>query len=125
MPGRRAAYIAPIAILIAIFGMPAYAADSSGEEIARGHALVIARCSRCHAVERTGDSPYKPAPPFRTLHERYEVENLAEAFAEGITVPHKGVQQMPQFRLEPAEIDDLLAYLKSLEPPAAPTGRRQ
>jgi mono/diheme cytochrome c family protein len=49
------------------------------------------------------------------LHERYNVENLAEALAEGIVVGHTGRRQMPQFVLSPAEIDDLIAYLKSLE----------
>jgi mono/diheme cytochrome c family protein len=49
------------------------------------------------------------------LHERYDVEALAEALAEGMIVGHGGARQMPQFTLSPAEIDDLLAYLKSLE----------
>jgi uncharacterized protein (DUF433 family) len=51
------------------------------------------------------------APPFRTLHRRYPVETLAEGLAEGIRVAHP----MPEFRLEPKQIDDLIAYLKSLE----------
>ena len=77
-----------------------------------------AHCSLCHAVGRTDVSSYAPAPPFRTLHERYNVENLAEAFAEGVVVAHKGPRQMPEFMLSPEEIDDLIAYLKSLERPA-------
>ena len=69
------------------------------------------------AVGRGGSSPYAPAPPFRTLHLKYDVVNLAEAFAEGIIVSHNGARQMPQFMLSPGEIDDLIAYLKSLELP--------
>ena len=34
------------------------------------------------------------APPFRALHERYPVENLSEALAEGIRTGHP---EMPQF----------------------------
>jgi 3-polyprenyl-4-hydroxybenzoate decarboxylase len=45
------------------------------------------------------------------LHRRYPIQNLAEAFAEGVRVAHP----MPEFRLEPNQIDDLIAYLKSLE----------
>ena len=67
---------------------------------------------RCHAVGRAGDSPLRIAPPFRTLHTRYPVENLAEALAEGITVGHPA---MPEFRLDPDQIDNLIAYLKTLE----------
>jgi mono/diheme cytochrome c family protein len=84
-------------------------------EIERGRAYAQRHCATCHAVGRTGTSPYDPAPPFRTLHERYDVEALAEALAEGIIVGHGGARQMPQFVLSPAEIDDLLAYLKWLE----------
>jgi mono/diheme cytochrome c family protein len=85
-------------------------------DVARGRAFVKANCSSCHAVGRVGHSPYRPAPPLRTLNRKYDVEGLAEAFAEGIIVGHKGERQMPEFVLEPGEIDDLIAYLKSLKP---------
>lgn len=71
-----------------------------------------ANCARCHAVARKDESPYPPAPPLRSLTARYDVDGLAEAFAEGIEVGHRGDQDMPVFQLTPAEIDDLLAYLK-------------
>jgi len=58
-------------------------------------------------------SPLAAAPPLRELHKRYPVENLAEAFAEGIVTGHPS---KPEFRLDTAQIDDLLANLKSLEP---------
>src|SRR5262245_34281569 len=92
-----------------------HAGPVSTKEIERGHAYAQLHCATCHAIGRTGSSPYSPAPPFRTLHERYDVEALAEALAEGMVVGHTGARQMPQFVLSPREIDDLLAYLKSLE----------
>ena len=85
-------------------------------DVARGRAFVKEHCSSCHAIGRTGRSPYRPAPAFRTLNAKYDVEGLAEAFAEGIVVGHKGDRQMPEFVLQPSEIDDLIAYLKSLAP---------
>ena len=88
--------------------------------VQRGQQFVDKNCATCHAVGFEGPSPYAPAPPFRTLHERYDVGDLAEAFAEGIIVPHKGGgREMPEFMLEPQQIDDLIAYLRSLEVPAA------
>ena len=84
-------------------------------DAARGRVLAEKNCSGCHAVGETDTSPYAPAPPLRTIHTKYDVEGLAEAFAEGIGVGHKGEKQMPEFVLTPAEIDDLLAYLDSLE----------
>jgi cytochrome c len=104
-------------------GSSAEAAPAGTARVARGAAFVQAHCSVCHAVGPTGASAYPPAPPFRTLHERYNVENLAEAFAEGVVVAHKGPVQMPEFMLSPEEVDDLIAYLKSLEPSAPPRTR--
>lgn len=95
---------------------PAFAAGN----VRTGRALVQMNCSTCHAVGRTGRSPYERAPPFRTLHERYDVSGLAEALAEGIVVGHTGARQMPRFVLEPDQIEDVIAYLKSLEPPQTP-----
>ena len=96
----------------------AHAAEPIAEpgDIDRGRAFVEEHCSSCHAVGRVGNSPYRPAPPLRTLNRKYDVEGLAEAFAEGIIVGHKGERQMPEFVLQPDEIDDLIAYLKSLKP---------
>jgi cytochrome c len=51
-------------------------------EAQKGLALVRANCARCHAIGKTGDSPFKPAPPFRTLHHRYPVESLEESLGE-------------------------------------------
>ena len=107
-----------VAAVAAVFLSSAAVAQSS-MEIERGRALVERYCATCHAVGRTGTSPYAPAPAFRTLHERYDVEALAEALAEGMVVGHNGARQMPIFRLDPPQIDDLLAYLKSLETPAS------
>jgi mono/diheme cytochrome c family protein len=61
------------------------------------------------------------------LPEKYDVDGLAEALAEGIIVGNTGVRQMPMFILSVDEIDDLIAYLKSLVPATlrkAPPGTR-
>jgi len=81
-------------------------------QVRQGRALAEANCASCHAIGRTGDSPFRAAPPLRTLHLRYPIDSIAESLAEGITTAHAG---MPQFRLEVEQIDDLLAYLKTLE----------
>jgi mono/diheme cytochrome c family protein len=80
--------------------------------IQRGQMFAQTNCSRCHAVGTVGESPLPKAPPFRTLHQRYPVEDLVEALAEGIRTAHPA---MPEFELNDAQIHDLIAYLKSLE----------
>jgi cytochrome c len=78
----------------------------------RGRTFALNNCARCHSIDKVTESPLKIAPPFRTLHKRYPIETLAEAFAEGIQTGHP---TMPEFRLEPDQIHDLLSYLKTLE----------
>ena len=88
----------------------AIAADSPQE---RGRALAEIRCARCYAIGAEGESPVGIAPPFRVLPQRYPVEHLAEALAEGIVVGHP---LMPVFTFDPPEIDALLTYIESLSP---------
>lgn len=78
----------------------------------RGYTFVKTNCSLCHAIGAVGGSPLPIAPPFRTLHLVYPVEDLEEALAEGIVTGHP---TMPVFTLDAAQVDDVIAYLKSLE----------
>ena len=78
----------------------------------RGKNFVVNNCSRCHAVDKVSPSPLKIAPPFRDLHKKYPIDSLQEALAEGIVTGHP---TMPQFRLEPDQVNDVLSYLKTLE----------
>lgn len=96
-------------LLTGLMGTVAAATDG---QVQRGKTFVAANCASCHAVGRVGASPLGEAPAFRDLHTKYPVEDLGEALAEGITTGHP---TMPEFRLEPDQITDVLAYLKSLE----------
>lgn len=78
----------------------------------RGLTFVRANCASCHSIDKVSLSPLKAAPPFRTLHRRYPVESLEEALAEGIVTGHPS---MPEFQLDPGQVADVIAYLKSLE----------
>ncbi|KRR14668.1 cytochrome C [Bradyrhizobium jicamae] len=89
--------------------MPAAAASPQEQ---RGKTFALNNCARCHSIDKVSPSPLKIAPPFRTLHKRYPVEALSEALAEGIQTGHP---TMPEFQLDPDQIGDLLAYLKTLE----------
>ena len=81
-------------------------------DIAAGQHLAEINCSACHAIGAEGESRHAAAAPFRTLSENYPINALEEAFAEGVLVGHR---DMPEFTLEPAEIDDLLAYIQSVQ----------
>lgn len=108
---RRALTIAALFLTVACAHAPPPARDASGDA-AEGRRMAEVYCATCHAIGARGDSPHPMAPRFRTLSEAYPVESLSEAFAEGILVGHP---DMPEFRLEPAQIDDLLAYIQSVQ----------
>ena len=69
-------------------------------------------CVTCHAIGETGESPNPDAPPFRTFSERYPINALEEAFAEGILVEHPA---MPEFQFSPDDIEALVAYLETVQ----------
>jgi cytochrome c len=94
------------------FLISSYAIEAQEPTIQHGRAFAQANCARCHAIGRSGKSPLPKAPPFRTLHDRYPVEDLTESLAEGIRTGHPA---MPEFVLNEAEIRDLISFLKSLE----------
>ena len=95
--------------LMLIVTTQAFAASPAEQ---RGKTFALNNCARCHSIDRVSPSPLKIAPPFRTLHLRYPIETLEEALAEGISTGHPA---MPQFQLDPGQINDLLSYLKTLE----------
>jgi cytochrome c len=101
-----------IAVVVAAFTATAAGAQTLTPSETRGLNFVRANCARCHAIDKASESPLKIAPPFRTLHRRYPVENLQEAFAEGIQTGHTN---MPEFRLELDQIRDVIAFFKTLE----------
>lgn len=110
MPVSRILGLALFAIAMTSSAMESALAASPAE--LRGRAFAQTNCSRCHSIDRHTPSPLAIAPPFRTLHKKYPLDVLAEAFAEGIDTGHP---TMPMFTLEPDQINDLLSFLKSLK----------
>lgn len=92
--------------------LPEIAPPRTTAQIAEGGAMAERWCASCHAVGKAGESPNPAAPPFRRLAERYPVNALEEAFAEGVLVGHPA---MPEFQLTPAQIDSLVGYLETIQ----------
>ena len=93
-------------------GTPPRAEPLTMADAAEGRRLAEIHCSTCHAIGEDGASRHPMAPPFRTLSREYPVTALEEAFAEGILVGHP---DMPEFRLEPEQIDATVAYIQSIQ----------
>jgi cytochrome c len=97
-----------LALLIsAVLIVPAFAGSAQ-----RGAIFAQKNCAICHAVGIGGDSPNPRSPPFREIAHKYPPRDLEEALGEGIVVSHD--MPMPQFELDPNDIEDLIAYLEKL-----------
>ena len=85
---------------------------ATAQSLKRGEELLTRSCASCHAVGRSGESPNKVAPPFRTLGRSYPVESLEEALGEGILSGHP---DMPEFSFDARDVGAIIAYLKSIQ----------
>ena len=101
---------ASLAVLFLAIFVPATAA----QDVKRGETLLTRDCGPCHAVGRTGDSPRKDAPAFRTLGKLYPIDSLEEALGEGIMSGHP---DMPEFKFDADDVGAIIAYLKSIQQP--------
>ena len=104
-------------LLAACANAPAPRAHGAVDPITQGQHIAETYCASCHAIGREGESPHEGAPTFRTLSQRYPIDDLEEAFAEGILVGHP---DMPEFRLNPQQNAALVAYLQSIQTQPTP-----
>jgi mono/diheme cytochrome c family protein len=100
------------AVLLLVALTPSALAEDRSGQVEAGHEIADRLCARCHAIGTEGGSPHEGAPPLRTFAEKWPLEYIEEALAEGITVGHP---DMPEFVLQPDEIASFIAYLESLE----------
>jgi len=112
MEAKMAKFPTGRTLLLFTLSLAASAANAQEPAAQRGLTFVRTNCARCHAIDKVSPSPLAIAPPFRTLHTKYPVESLQEALAEGIVTGHP---TMPEFRLDPGQIADVIAFLKTLE----------
>jgi mono/diheme cytochrome c family protein len=86
-----------------------------------GQILVEDRCSRCHAIGASGNSPYPGAQPFRMLGQRWHRKQLREALLTGIVAQHDEAEaQVPPMKLTSAEADALMTWLDRIATPGNP-----
>jgi len=101
-----------IGMLAATAAVTTFGQSAAAQDLKRGEALLARNCASCHAVGRTGDSPQKLAPTFRSLGQRYPIESLEEALGEGIMSGHP---DMPEFSFNAADVGAIVAYLNSIQ----------
>lgn len=80
----------------------------------RGRTFAANNCAGCHAIRGPGASPNADAPPFRDVAKRYQAVRL-DWELESIT--EVGHHRMPPRGMSAADIADVTAYVRSLDPP--------
>ncbi len=99
-----------IASLLAllILGSAAQAQDPARQ----GRTILQDFCARCHSIRKTGDSPQKTAPPFRTLGRSFDMDSFAQDLRRGILSGHP---DMPEFKFSEDDARAVTAYLRSIQ----------
>jgi cytochrome c len=98
-----------IGVVMLTSAVPAAAQSPAAQ---RGLTFARVHCAQCHSIDTASESPLKIAPPFRDLHRKYPIESLRRPLSEGIIANHP---TMPQFRLEADQVNDVIAFMQSLE----------
>jgi cytochrome c len=80
----------------------------------QGRLLAERMCARCHAIGISGSSPHSPAPPFRTLENRVDLDTFTTRLRGGLISGHP---DMPMFRFTRDDARALTAYLRAIQGP--------
>lgn len=120
---RRLAGAVSLASLALLLG-GAVRADKAADDadlearLERGRAIAEARCSVCHAVGLTDESPTRinVNTAFRQLSERFPIPMLEDAARTGYISGH---DEMPGFQFSMEDITALLTYIDSMAPAGA------
>lgn len=101
----------------------AMAASSAGAGEAQKGAVIAKRwCASCHVVSKDQTSAVADAPSFFDIAQR---RTDRKALSNFLVDPHP---PMPNMHLSRREIDDIVTYIRSLDPrpqPAEPEGKDQ
>lgn len=75
-------------------------------------------CADCHAIGRTGASPNKLAPTFRSFSEtKLYDSDFKQRLLTGLTSIHPF---MPTFRFSREDAEEVLSYMRSIQEPRKP-----
>ncbi|MDP3488874.1 MAG: cytochrome c [Phenylobacterium sp.] len=81
----------------------------------RGLQFVARSCAGCHAVGYGGHSANAVAPGFASVRMRHTAIGLERSLAQ---IAREGHGEMPPIYMTSAEMQDIVAYIESLEPVA-------
>lgn len=113
---RKAAFSAVVLSVLAL--LPVAPAAVAGDAVS-GLKTAQESCARCHNVEK--GAPFKQRPPsFQSIAIYRGADDIwARIIAPS---PHSGMPEV-QWMLTPAQVEDLVAYITSLDTPVSLPGQ--
>jgi hypothetical protein len=101
--------LSTIVVLWTTFAHARYVERQHGKE------MLQKLCAGCHSVGRTGASPNRLAPPFRSFSEtKLYDSDFMQRLQDGLTSIHPF---MPTFRFNRENAEEALNYMKSIQEP--------
>lgn len=88
------------------------AAPRLNPSIERGAEVAQSRCASCHGVALEAASPSHDAPLFRVLSRLYSAQDLGRKLGD---ISQNGHFEMPAVTIREDEIEDVSAYIESLD----------
>lgn len=90
------------------------ASGAQAASVEAGRKLAERNCAACHAIGVEGASGNPRSPTLRDLYKRYPMARVEEQLREGMLAGHRS---MPRMRFSDRQLDDLIAYLRSIQLP--------
>lgn len=112
----RVGAFAPIALSVGV--TCAAAAPVIAPSVDRGAQVAQERCASCHGVALETASPTRIAPLFRVLSRLYSAQDLQRKLSN---ISENGHFEMPPVTLREDEVEDVSAYIASLDGGAVPS----
>lgn len=101
---------------LSLLATASVAAPPLSPAIERGADIAQTHCAACHGVALETASPSREAPLFRVLSRLYSTADLVRKLDD---IAQNGHFEMPRVRIRDDEIEDVAAYIVSLEGGAA------
>jgi mono/diheme cytochrome c family protein len=97
---------------LALYSVSVFTAQAQSDPVRRGRDLVRELCSGCHSIGRSGKSPHKSAPPFRTLGRSFDLDQFPRQLERGILAGHP---DMPEFKFNSDDANAVRNYLRTIQ----------
>jgi len=113
MSGTSSCSRALLLLATLVSAVPAFAQDAD-----KGRAIYVARCQACHGAEGRGDGPAARALPQkpRDMRRADFWREFDDAELAAIITAGRPGTVMRGFPMEPAQMKQLLAYLRTFQP---------